>query len=396
MGRYLGRMRTALLISCLKAGLRATLGPFLPLVRAIRTLPKRLRADQHAAALRGDSGISVCYLTSQFPGRPALQTEIAHGGAVKLTFLAEHFPHSYPRASLLYTVSSVDHVAKATIVRRAKRNGLKVILNQNGVAYPAWHGQGWEKPNRKMQEVYEQADFIIFQSEFCRLGAEKFLGKCTAPSRVIFNPIDLDLYRPLNQPVQHNAPILLLGGNQLATYRLEVAAQVLQRLSKHLPTTRLIVTGKLWGDNQAVSMHQAVSLLRELGIAEQVEFTGQYSQKEAVRIFQRADILIHTQYNDASPTLIGEALACGVPVVYSSSGGTPELVGAKAGIGIPVEKSWEKISTPDTEKMAKAVLLVWENHKIFRESARQFAEEQFPLKNFIRTHREIFMRLLES
>jgi glycosyltransferase involved in cell wall biosynthesis len=389
-------MRIAFLISRIKDGMRIALGPLLPLVRSIRTLPGHLRAERRAAALHVNSGVSVCYLTNQFPGRPALRTEIAHGGAVKLTFLAEHFPHSYPEASLLYTVSSVDHVGKAAIVRRAKQNGLKVILNQNGVAYPAWYGQRYEEPNQKMREVYEQANFIVFQSEFCRLGAEKFLGRCTVPSQIIFNPIDLDLYRPLDKPAQRIAPVLLLGGNQLAAYRLEVAARALQKLCKYIPSSRLIVTGKLWGDNQAISMNQAVSLLRGLGIAEQVEFTGPYSQKEAVQIFQRADILIHTQYNDASPTLIGEALACGVPVVYSSSGGTPELVGASAGIGIPVEESWEKISTPDPEKMAEAVLMIWENHKLYSESARHFAEEQFPLKKYIQAHHEIFMRLLES
>jgi glycosyltransferase involved in cell wall biosynthesis len=389
-------MRTALLISYFKNGLRVALGPMLPWVRAMRTLPARLRAKRQASALRNTSKISVCYLTRQFPNRPALRTEIAHGGEVKMTFLSETFAHSYPQSSLLYVVSSVDHIAKINIIQIAKQNGLKIILNQNGIAYQAWHGKGWEEPNRKMQMVYEQADFIVFQSEFCRLGAEKFLGKCTTPYRVIYNPIDLDLYHPLNKPIQHRAPILLLGGNQLVPYRLEVAAQVLQKLNKYFPSSRLIVTGKLWGDNQTISMQQAVLLLHKLGISEKVEFTGPYSQTDAVEIFQHADILIHTQYNDASPTLVGEALACGLPIVYSSSGGTPELIGTQAGIGIPVEKSWEKINTPDPEKMAEAVLKVWEKHNEFRESARQFAQKQFSLKNYIQAHQEIFMYLLEN
>lgn len=380
----------------LKNFIKVVLGPLLPLVRSARTLPARMIAGRDASRLRATSGVSVCYLTAKFPDRPALKTEIAHGGAVKLIFLAESFPHSYPQASLLYTVSSVDHVAKSAIVHTARNNGIKIVLNQNGVAYPAWHGKGWEEPNRKMRDVYQQADFIVYQSEFCRLGAEKFLGKCTAPYQVIYNPIDLDLYHPAKYPAQHNAPTLLLGGNQFAAYRVEVAVQVLRQLLQHLPASRLIITGKLWGDNQSVAMHEAISLLSKLGIAEQVEFTGQYSQQEAIHIFQRADILIHTQYNDASPTLIGESLACGLPVVYSSSGGTPELVGPDAGIGIPVEKSWEKISTPDPIKMAEAVQLVWEKQTEFKEAARQFSEEKFPLDKYIQAHQNIFTWLLEQ
>lgn len=389
-------MRTALLISRFKHGLRTALGPLLPFVRSLRTFPVRLRAKRLVAPIHVTPGVSVCYLTSQFPTRPALRTESAHGGAVKLTFLAESFPHSYPNASLLYTVSSVDHVAKAMIVRKASQKGLKIILNQNGVAYLAWHGRGWEEPNRKMREVYEQADFIVYQSEFCRLGAEKFLGKSTAPYQVIYNPVDLGLYRPPEQKKQHKAPTLLLGGNQFSAYRLEVAAQTLKKLSQKLSGARLIVTGKLWGENQALSRQQAEAFLRGLGLLEQVEFTGPYSQEQAVQIFQHADILIHTQYNDASPTLIGEALASGLPVVFSASGGTPELVGPGAGIGIPVEASWEKISTPDPDQMAEAVRQIWEKQTLFSAAARQFAEEHFSLEKYIRAHREIFVRLLEN
>lgn len=390
-------MRTALLISRLKAGLKTALGPLLPFIHSLRSLPARLQAERAAALLHiSEAKLAVFYLTRQFPQRPPLRTELAHGGEVKLTFLAESFPHSYPAASLLYTVSSVDHVAKTAIVRRAKENGLKVVLNQNGIAYQAWHGPDWEEPNRKMRAVYLQADFIVYQSEFCRLGAEKFLGKSTAPFQVIYNPVDLELYRPIQQTVQRNAPILLLGGNQFAPYRLEVAARVLEKLSRQLPAARLIVTGKLWGENQAISRQQAEAFLRGLGVLEQVEFTGPYSQEQAIQIFQRADILIHTQYNDASPAIIGEALASGLPVVYSASGGAPELVGPQAGIGLPVEASWEKISSPDPEKMAEAVLQVWEKQAQFREAARQFAQERFPLEKYIRAHREIFTRLLEK
>jgi len=227
----MGRMRTTQLIYWLKNSLRTILRPMLPLIRAVRTLPARQSARQAAAHLQVTTGIAVCYLTNQFPARPALRSEYSFGGAVKLTFLAESFPHSYPQASLLYTVSSVDHVAKSAVVRAARNKGLKIVLNQNGVAYPAWYGKGWEVPNRKMREIYEQADFIVYQSEFCRLGAENFFGKCAALSQVIYNPVDLGLFHPANITTRRNGPTLLLGGNQLAVYRLDVAAQVLCQLA---------------------------------------------------------------------------------------------------------------------------------------------------------------------
>ena len=72
-----------------------------------------------------------------------------------------------------------------------------------------------------------------------------------------------------------------------------------------------------------------------IGVAERVEFLGPYSQLEAPHILRRGHVLLHTKYNDPCPTAVIEAMACGVPVVYSSSGGVPELVGQEAGIGVP-------------------------------------------------------------
>jgi glycosyltransferase involved in cell wall biosynthesis len=388
-------MRTALLFAQLKNGLRTILEPILPLIRSIRTRPQRLLAEKNANALQAGTGISVCYLTGQFPARPALRTEVTYGGAVKLTFLAESFPHSFPQSSLLYTVSSINHIAKTSIVRKARDKGIKIILNQNGVAFHAWHGRGWEESNNRLREVFNQADYIIYQSNFCQQCASIFLGSRDAPYQVIYNPVDTDLYQPSNRTPRRPGPILLLGGNQYEKYRFECAIQVLHQILSLLPDARLIITGALWGGNQQVSMDLAQKYLQKYGLQTRVEFTGSYSQVEALQIFQRADILIHTKFNDPSPNLIPEALASGLPVVYSASGGVPELVGPDAGIGIPVEQGWERISTPDPLQMAAGIQQIWGSLPVFAEAARQRAVEQFPLKKFIQAHREIFESLVD-
>ncbi len=389
-------MKSATISASHKNQLRTAFGPLLPFIRFLRILPARLHAGQQASKLRSHkTNTSICYLTNNFPNRPALRTEIAGGGAVKLTFLAESFPHSYPNASILYTVSSVDHFARPIILRTARQKGLKVVLNQNGVAYLAWHGPGWEEPNKKLRAAYEQADFIVYQSNFCKESARIFLGESSAPSQVIYNPVDTNLYQPVQKNLPRRGPVLLLGGNQYERYRLESAIQIFKQITTHLPDAHLLITGRLWGDDQNVSMAIAKQALLKLGIEDLVEFTGSYTQASAPLIFQRADILIHTKYNDPSPNLIAESLASGLPVVYSASGGVPELVGKDAGIGLPVEQSWEKISLPDTQAMALAAVNIWENYKDFSNAARQQAEQQFALDKFILAHRELFSSLMD-
>jgi glycosyltransferase involved in cell wall biosynthesis len=53
---------------------------------------------------------------------------------------------------------------------------------------------------------------------------------------------------------------------------------------------------------------------------------------ELARLLRSSDVFVTASEHEACPNHVLEALACGLPVVYHSSGGTPELVG-DAGLG---------------------------------------------------------------
>ena len=71
-----------------------------------------------------------------------------------------------------------------------KRNGIPVVLNQNGVYFSGWYGNGWENKNKKLIPAYHLSDYIFWQSEFCKESADKFLGKKNIPGEVLFNAVD--------------------------------------------------------------------------------------------------------------------------------------------------------------------------------------------------------------
>lgn len=358
---------------------------------AILTIPQRLQTLRFR---RSNTHLSVAYLSGRFPKPPAQRNEFAHGGSVKLTYLAEVFPHHFPSANLLYAVSSVAHSLQMEILAKAKRRGLKIIVNQNGVAFPAWNGPMYKATNRDLKKVIGFADFIIYQSQFCKESAERYISPPNVPNEIIYNPVDTRLFSPDACSAKPEVLTLLLGGNQYEQYRLELALLTLQALHRDVPNAKLIVTGKLW-----LPYHEAEiwtkQALKEMNLVDHVIFTGTYTQPEAPMLYSQAHLLLHTKYADPSPGLVLEALALGMPIVHLNNGGVPELVG-DAGMGVSVEHDWDKINLPTPQAMAEAVMQVHVRRSEYAQKARQRVLDNFSLERFVARHVEIFFKVLDS
>lgn len=375
--------------------LKRTFPKFFRAVFALRdwakTLPVRLKIS---ALQRAGTGLAVAYLSPHFPKPPVSRSEFAHGGAVKLTYLAENLPHHFPLANVLYAVSSVAHPLQVKILETAKHKGLKIIVNQNGVAFPAWDGANYETSNRSLKQLISFADFIIYQSQFCKDSAERYISPPDVPSEIIYNPVDTRLFSTDACPAKPETLTLLLGGNQYEKYRLELALQTLKALHSDVPNAKLIVTGNLWlpRDDAEAWTKQA---LHDMKLTEHVTFTGTYAQTDAPALYSQAHLLLHTKYADPSPGLVLEAMALGMPVVHLDNGGVPELVG-DAGMGVHVEHDWNKINLPNPQAMADAVLQVYARREELSQKARQRAVDLFSLEKFVERHKEIFEKVLNS
>jgi glycosyltransferase involved in cell wall biosynthesis len=320
--------------------------------------------------------------------------EQAVGGIVKLQHLAKVFPDATLRFNVLYVVTS--RLPAASVVRAdwARRKGARLVVNLNGVAYPAWHGPGWEAVNAEMTALLARADHVFYQSEFCRLSADRFAGPPRGLWEVLYNPVDTSRFAP--EPKAKGRPLtLLLGGSQHQWYRFEAAVRTLALLTHRGVDGELLVAGRLrWNANAAAARQQADALVSSLRLSERVQFLGPYTQAEAPALFCRADIVLHTKYNDPCPTVVLEALACGRPVVYSKSGGVPELVGDAGGVGIDAELSWERDIPPDPEALADAVCRVQRDLATFAAGARVRAVERFDVGYWIARHRRVLEGLV--
>jgi glycosyltransferase involved in cell wall biosynthesis len=316
---------------------------------------------------------------------------LPHGGRIKLLHLNRVFPEIDTGFHILYLVSSAQPPFADELIRWAKGHGAKLVWNQNGVAYPAWNKEGYQAGNRIMRNLIRQADYVIYQSEFCRESADRFLGAISAPYAIVHNCVDLDLFSPPQTELPLTPWTLLAIGTHQQPERVLSVLRTAALLKERKREIRLLLAGRLdWSG----AKREVDETIRRLGIEEQVIFSPPFTQDQAPGLYRQAHVLIHPKYKDPCPTAVIEALACGLPVVGSHSGGMPELVGMDGGLLIEVPESWDQMQYPSPRKMADAVEKIFSDLLDWQFKARERAVHYFDKNRWIDRHSEIFKMVL--
>ena len=319
--------------------------------------------------------------------------KIIHGGKVKIRHLQKIFTENVNNYNLIYLVSSACPPMAEEWVRWAKSRGVKIIWNQDGVAYPAWAKYHWKKVNEQFNRMLNLADYVIYQSEFCRKSADLFLGSVKVPWEIIHNCVDLNIFSPQPQIPSLYPWLLLAAGTHQQPERVWIILECLKILKERGKNVRLILAGKMdWPSGE----QQLRKYIQVLGLGDLINRITFFSQVQAPEIYRKAHLCIHPKYKDPCPTVVIEAMACGLPIIGSNSGGLPELVGEQGGILLDVPDSWEKMYYPNPNDMADAVERLFTDLFEWRKRARLQAEAHFGLSKWIARHQAIFKKVLSG
>lgn len=310
------------------------------------------------------------------------------GGCVKLRTLQKEFPHHFS-SPILYLVSSCLPLAVDNWIQVAKKKGVLIIVNQNGVGYPAWLPDKYLKLNSKLKRVLHSADYVIYQSLFCQQHADLFLGKVSVPSSILYNPVDTSLF---SKKTHRSKKLrLLVMGSHHEKERVSLAVECLKHLLHKDTDVQLTVAGKLlWPDAEL----DLKLWLNDPSIQANLHIIGPYSQDEAPPIYQSSDILLHLKYQDPSPTVPIEAMATGLPVIGSYSGGLPELIG-DAGALLRVTLSDTQMHYPTVDDVSDAIISVWNNYDSYSSTAR-VQSLKFNRESWLTKHKEIFSLIYQA
>ena len=103
-----------------------------------------------------------------------------------------------------------------------------------------------------------------------------------------------------------------------------------------------------------------------------------------------ADAYVTMSFQDNCPTAVIEAMSSGLPILYSSSGGIPELVGKNSGIGLEVSEDWKKINVPKKQQIYIGLLEIMKKRNNMSDFARERAVKLFDIDAWIKRHKEVF------
>lgn len=312
------------------------------------------------------------------------------GPMVKIQKLNNFFPEHRFNFNIIYLLSNSIYLNNSAI-NLIKKKSLPVILNQNGVFYPAWFEGDWQKQNLRMSKIYHLADYVLWQSYFCKRTSEKFLGKRMGKGEVLYNAVDTSFFVPTKDSNNSRFTFLVTGNiRKKSNYRITSLLYALKETLRENKNICLKIAGYIEDEKYLFSK------INELNLSEHINFLKNFTQKDAPKIYQQADAYITMSYQDNCPTAVIEAMACGLPILYSKSGGTPELVDKNSGVGLKVSGNWKKNKVPGKYEISNGMKEIIENKINMSEASRIRATEFFDIKKWILRHNSIFEESLEK
>jgi glycosyltransferase involved in cell wall biosynthesis len=217
------------------------------------------------------------------------------------------------------------------------------------------------------KRVVKRLAHLITVSESSRRDIVRDFGIPAGRLRVVPNGIDTELFRPLPEVEREPGRIIVTNSADIPlkglVYLLHAVADI-RRSRNHF---KLVVIGAPRTEGTVKR------LVRELGIEPWIEFTGRIGDHELVRHYARADAAVVPSVYEGFGLPAGEAMACAVPVISTTAGGLPEVVG-DAGILVP---------PADPAALAAAIL---------RLLAHPFYRRDLGQQGFARVHRHFTWR----
>jgi len=203
-----------------------------------------------------------------------------------------------------------------------------MVLRLDGIWFNS--EQEYNKQNAPIQYSYNNADAVVFQSEFNKKLTEKWFG-VHKNSYIVHNAADQKLINGINRRFWNEkfgdeAEVWSCASNWRPHKRLRDNIRYFLNFAPK--DAYLAIAGALGMDE-----------VKELSALDnRIVFLGDLDYASLLALYKRSSTFVHLSYLDHCPNVVVDAQASGCKVICSSTGGTHEIV--DEGI-IVLEDEWD-------------------------------------------------------
>lgn len=236
----------------------------------------------------------------------------------------------------------------------------------------------------KATTVRRGARKVVFVSERLEEHLRPRFRLTSAQCAVIPNGVDTEVFRPLRDRTLRaelglSDDTFLVGaiGNARAPKAYDVLLRAARALIDRSQRFHLVIAG----DCDNALGRQLEQLNRDLGIGRHVTFLGLRS--DVARILNNLDVFVLSSHSEGFSIACIEAMACGVPVVATRSGGPEQILEGEAGILVPIG---------DPESLALAIVRVTSSKDLAAgliARAKQRVHERYSLSTMLARYEDL-------
>jgi L-malate glycosyltransferase len=210
--------------------------------------------------------------------------------------------------------------------------------------------------------IWKKSDAVVSNSQ-----GLKELALKSSPNqkiKVIYNGTDILNFRPDEKAKNSEKFIITLGGTRVTSRKgIKYLIEAVRKLSSRYPQICVTIIG------EGSEKESLESLAEKMEISDKINFLGRIEYKKIASYYQEASVFVLPSLNEGMSNAMLEALASGLPILATDTGGTKELV-----------KDGENgfiIKTKDSDDIADKIEILIKDKKLCQkmgEKSREKAE----------------------
>ena len=230
----------------------------------------------------------------------------------------------------------------------------------------------WYSFIRMQKKVAGRLSHIITVSECAKKDIAREFAISESKFRVVPNGVNMAYFYPVQNPSRPNNSLIVTNSADTPLKGLRYLLEAVSIVRKKRPLTLTVI-----GEPKKDSVIR--KLVGKLGVGDIVHFTGRISNDDFAGHYAAATIACVPSLYEGFGIPALEAMACGVPLISTSGGALPEVVG-EAGIVVP---------PADADALANAITNLLDNPDYRNKLAQAGLERVKSVFNWQRAAREV-------